>query len=141
MESNKNLTHIITFTLGDPSRDGHGLTEDWRIKATHSAKEIDDALTKFKNEFGVDIQDICSDYQCSVIHSDEAEILVKQGVIDKDSLGEDGDYCVDGDDDFVSIAMNMVKHYIPDFDWSHYTGDNEEQSLQLEGAGYGLYCL
>jgi hypothetical protein len=141
VESNKNLTHIITFTLGDPSGDGSGLKEDWRIKTTHSAKEIDDALRKFKDEFGIDIQDICSDYQCSTIYSDEAEILVKQGIIDKDGLDKNGDYYVDGDSDFVSIAMMMVKHYIPEFDWSHYTDDNEEQCLQLEGAGYGLYCL
>ena len=27
----KNLNHIITFTMGDPSGDGSGLKEDWTI--------------------------------------------------------------------------------------------------------------
>lgn len=141
----KNLNHIITFTMCDPSGDGSGLKEDWTICANHSGKEIDKALKKWAKELGCDVQKMCSDYEDNVIDGEVLDILIEQGIIKTEYLEEDPDgekrYYVDGDDDFVSIAMEMVKHFIPDFEWERYYIPNEEQSFQLEGAGYGLFSL
>lgn len=141
----KNLNHIITFTMGDPSGDGSGLKEDWTICANHSGKEIDKALEKWAKELGADVEDMCSDYEDRYIRGKALDALLEHGIIDKEHLEEDNDddkcYWVDGDDDFVSIAMAMVKHFIPDFEWDRYYIPNQEQSFKLEGAGYGLYSL
>lgn len=142
----KNLNHIITFTMGDPSGDGSGLKEDWTICANHSGKEIDKALEKWAKELGCDVQKMCSDYEDSRIDGEVLDTLIEHGIIDKERVENDDSeddkcYYVDGDDDFVSIAMAMVKHFIPDFEWERYYNPNEEQSFQLEGAGYGLFSL
>lgn len=141
----KNLNHIITFTMGDPSGDGSGLKEDWTICANHSGKEIDKALEKWAKELGCDVQKMCSDYEDSCIEGEVLDTLIENGIIKTEYLEEDTDeekrYYVDGDDDFVSIAMAMVKHFIPDFEWERYYIPNEEQSFKLEGAGYGLFSL
>lgn len=137
---NEELTHIIEFTLGDPSGDGHGHTSEWMIKTNHSGKEMDEAFAKFNKEYDVDAKhEIASDYEESCIKGHALEVFEELGWIKQDDINEYDEYVIDSEYEFVDLMMRIVVHYIPDFKYEPYSVPNTEQCFTMEGAGYGLF--
>lgn len=140
-------TYHMEFTMGDPSADGHGFKEEWHIVANHSAKDIEDAVRKFKYETNFDIKRWAEEYEDSILPTEVVDDLEKLGFItDTENIPGinhwDEDYTFDGDDGYVTFIFNViVKHYIPDFEWSTFTIPNEECLYCMDGNGYGLYSL
>lgn len=144
MKSSK--LHNITFTLGDPSGDGHGHYIIFHMQSNYSVKNITDAYNKATEILGFDfIKTCCVKYQESYIKPMYASILVKYGILNKISL-EDTDfygvskgmyYIDDGVDEYVNIFIKIIKLVLKDFILEYR--DLHEDSLSiLDFAAYGL---
>lgn len=144
MKSSK--LHNITFTLGDPSGDGHGHYIIFHMQSNYSVKNITDAYNKATEILGFDfIKTCCVNYQESYIKPMYASILVKYGILNKISL-EDTDfygvskgmyYIDDGVDEYVNIFIKIIKLVLKDFILEYR--DLHEDSLSiLDFAAYGL---
>lgn len=137
----------MNFTLGDPSADGHGMKEDFHITANHSAKEVEAAVRQFEKETNFKISNWAEEYEDSSLPNEDVNRLAKLGFItDKENIPGidewDDDYSFDGADGYTTFIFNViVKHYIPDFEWSIYEIPNEQILDCLDGNGYGLFCL
>lgn len=144
MKSSK--LHNITFTLGDPSGDGHGHYIVFHMQSNYSVKNITDAYNKATEILGFDfIKTCCVKYQESYIKPTYASILVKYGILNKISL-EDTDfygvskgmyYVDDGVNEYVDIFIKIIKLVLKDFTLEYR--DLHEDSLSiLDFAAYGL---
>lgn len=144
MKSSK--LHNITFTLGDPSGDGHGHYIVFHMESNYSVKDITDAYNKATEILGFDfIKTCCVKYQESYIKPMYASILVKYGILNKISL-EDTDfygvskgmyYVDDGVNEYVDIFIKIIKLILKDFTLEYR--DLHEDSLSiLDFAAYGL---
>lgn len=149
------MEHKLTFTLGDPSWDGHGLTSVYYITCNHSSEEIESAYKEMCEKLGFDFLELFSDYECSLILSQEhTEILVENGIINPDKVitertleeyswyGEEDLNAVEieGEDDYLEIFFNIIKVKLPDLEWDRAKLDFDTLSV-LDGAGYGLFHL
>lgn len=138
--------HNITFTLGDPSDDGHGKTKTFHIQCNYSVEEITEAYKKATSILGFDyVEDVCSEYEERYINPDEARILIEHGIISSEDLeSEDyysvkkGSYWIDECGDYVDIFFEIIRLVLFDCEW-HIADYNEKCLLPLEGAGYGLF--
>lgn len=156
----------LTFTLGDPSCDGHGCTKEFHIQTNHSKEDIYSAYVDFSAQYGFKYLDVVGDeYECfGGIPKDITNKLFELGILeDKDRIihfdetGErykddrygysknydlryDGCYEFDDcDEEFLDIFFKIIKHQIPDFEWEFR--DLEEETLSiLHGRGYGFVC-
>lgn len=156
----------LTFTLGDPSCDGHGCTKEFHIQTNHSKEDIHSAYVDFSAQYGFKYLDMVGDeYECfGGIPKDITNKLFELGILeDKDRIihfdetGErykddrygysknydlryDGCYEFDDcDEEFLDIFFKIIKHQIPDFEWEFR--DLEEETLSiLHGRGYGFVC-
>lgn len=144
MKSSK--LHNITFTLGDPSGDGHGHYIVFHMESNYSVKDITGAYNKATEILGFDfIKTCCVKYQESYIKPMYASILVKYGILNKISL-EDTDfygvskgmyYVDDGVNEYVDIFIKIIKLILKDFTLEYR--DLHEDSLSiLDFAAYGL---
>ena len=153
-----------TFTLGDPSCDGHGCTREYHIFSSHDASEITKAYVEFSQEFGFKyLEEVGAEYECfggipenittklfelgilededRVIHYDDTRKKYKGDTYhyrEKRDCKYDGCYEFDYTlEDFLDIFFKIIKYKIPNFEW--YPRDLEESHLTiLDGAGYGL---
>lgn len=144
MKSSK--LHNITFTLGDPSGNGHGHYIVFHMESNYSVKDITDAYNKATEILGFDfIKTCCVKYQESYIKPMYASILVKYGILNKISL-EDTDfygvskgmyYVDDGVNEYIDIFIKIIKLVLKDFTLEYR--DLHEDSLSiLDFAAYGL---
>ena len=155
-----------TFTLGDPSCDGHGCTREFHIQTSHSKEDIYSAYVDFSAQYGFKYLDMVGDeYECfGGIPEDITKVLFELGIItDEDRVihyddtrkrykgdtyhfveNRDRKYdgCYEFDDseeEFLDIFFKIIKHQIPDFEWEFR--DLEEETLSiLHGRGYGFVC-
>ena len=154
----------LTFTLGDPSCDGHGCTKEFHIQTNHSKEDIYSAYVDFSAQYGFRYLDMVGDeYDCfGGIPEDITKVLFELGIItdeervihyddtrekykgDTYHYEENRDHRYDGcyefddcDEEFLDIFFKIIKHQIPDFEWK--IRDLEEETLSiLHGRGYGL---
>lgn len=143
----KNLNHNITFSLGDPSGDGHGLYDTYHIVCNYSVKEIQEAYIEvIKDLGGWDLLDECGEYGNRHISGDGVKNLLQLGVVSSDDPSLEDDVCEEGEtlyyvedpDEYVDLYFKLVKLQLRDLEWDYR--DLEEESLsQLDYAGYGLY--
>ena len=156
----------LTFTLGDPSCDGHGCTKEYHIQTNHSKEDIYSAYVDFSAQYGFRYLDMVGDeYDCfGGIPEDITEVLFELGIITNEErvihyddtrekykgdtyhYEENRDHRYDGcyefddcDEEFLDIFFKIIKYQIPDFEWK--IRDLEEETLSiLHGRGYGFVC-
>ena len=136
MNNPKQKLYNITFTLGDPSGDGHYVV--FHMESNYSVQDITNAYNKATKILGFDfIKTCCVKYQESYIKPTYASILVKYGTLHKISL-EDTDfygvakgtyYVDDGVDEYVDIFIKIIKLVLKDFEWKER--DLNETTLNL----------
>lgn len=146
MNNLKQKLYNITFTLGDPSGDGHGHYVVFHMESNYSVQNITNAYNKATNLLGFDfIKTCCVKYQESYIKSTYVSILVKYGILNKISL-EDTDfygvskgmyYVDDGVDEYVDIFIKIIKLILKDFTLE-YRNLHEDSLDILDSAAYGL---
>lgn len=142
----KNLNHNITFSLGDPSGDGHEKYDTYHIVCNYSAKEIQEAYREvIKDLDGWNFTDECQDYQDRYVSVKGTQILLNLGFISpkdpnfNEDIDEDGAlYFIDGPDEYVILYFKLVQLQLKDLKWD-YRDLEEEYLFDLDYAGYGLY--
>lgn len=140
------LTHNITFSLGDPSRDGHGIYDTYHISCNYSAKEIKEAYAKVvENLGGWDFTNECQDYEDRYVSVKGTQVLLDLGFISSDDPGLDEDmdedgvmYYIEDPDEYVNFYFKLVQLQLKDLEWD-YRDLKEEYLSDLDYAGYGLY--
>lgn len=127
----------VRLTIGDWSKDGHSISEDFIYKSNKSVEEIrqayknsckltelsfnhDEDYTGLNLKYGTDRQ-IATEYQSSTISELALEILKKYEIELKSEDGSE-EYFIDGVDEFVDILIKFIKLSLPD--------------LKLEEASY-----
>lgn len=68
------LTHEFTMPIGDWSDDGHGKCDYFIFKSNKPVEEVREAHFKIRNATGIDISEVCSEYE---------DAIVKEDVMDK----------------------------------------------------------
>lgn len=147
------MEHKLTFTLGDPSRDGHGITSKYHIICNYSSEEIESAYREMCKELGFDFLELFSKYRSDMIISKEhTKALVENGIIDSNRVITEeiisecpfyDEECLntmemDGEYEYLEIFFNIIRKKLPDFRWEPATLDFETL-WTLHGAGYGLF--
>ena len=149
------MEYKLTFTLGDPSWDGHCLTSTYYITCNHSGEEIGAAYKEMCDKLGFDFLKLFSEYECGrTIPEEYTTILLENEIVSSDRVvteealqkckwydEEDfGTMEVDGDDEYIEIFFNIVKRKLPDLEW-HTVKLDFKTLWVLEGAGYGLFSV
>lgn len=143
----KNLNHNITFSLGDPSGDGHGIYDTYHIVCNYSAEEIQEAYREVVKDLdGWDFLYECSEYENRCISGDGVKNLLQLGVISsndpclEENVHEEGEilYYVESPDVYIDLYFKLVKLQLKDLEWD-YRDLEEEYLAQLDYTGYGLY--
>lgn len=131
---------LIILTIGDWSMDGHGKSDDFIFESSHCIKEIASAYKKGVKICGVDITNLCYDYEDNTLSKEDVDKLkatFPQSIYDTFEIEEPSKYrdfysiWIDG---FVQIYTAIVKL------------GNPEITLEcrilpaINIGGYGLYC-
>lgn len=147
------MEHKLTFTLGDPYWDGHGLTSVYYITCNYSSEEIELAYKEMCEKLGFDFLELFSEYKCGRTISEEhtkilldSEIIDPDRVITEETLSKYSWYderdlntvCLDGEDEYLEIFFNIVRKKLSNLEWHTATLDFKTLTI-LDGAGYGLY--
>lgn len=139
--NNVELKYNVYFTLGDPSRDGHGQTQEYHFRSNYSAKQIDELFKRLNSELGINVKKWCEDYEEDTLNEDQYSKLLSIGVIKEDDENlylNDNQYYVEDKTIFVDLAFSCIKHICPDFEYKYNTF-NENCINTLQGAAYGLF--
>ena len=116
----------LTFTLGDPSCDGHGCTKEFHIQTNHSKEDIYSAYVDFSAQYGFKYLDMVGDeYDCfGGLPEDITKILFELGIINDEER-------VIHYDDTRKRYKNDTYHFIEDrdrkYDGCYEFYDSEEE--------------
>lgn len=131
---------LIKLNAGDPSHDGHGLTESFVIESNLSLEHVREAYKVGCGNLGFDFEKtIARNYEDSTVTIEQLAALRKIGW--KESEGDDPidadpvDLQYLQDDDYVTMWLAVVKAGNPTFQYSFVTDDSAEINI----GGYGLY--
>lgn len=147
--TNKNLKYRLSFSIGDPSEDGHGRYKDYLINCNYPNEEIEKIYEKVKAKLGFDfLEEAASEYESRELAPEYTKKLIDIGFLDKDDAGiilEDdtwnilGSYYFETTDEFVDMFFDLLQFIQPDLDYEFVTTEYGETLSLLEGAGYGLF--
>lgn len=138
------LNHVIEIEVGDWTKDGHNQSDVFLFKSNYSGEEIDQAFKCLKKVKQIDFQDICCDYEDTVVEDGVVNKLIEMGVLSQDEVDAvkrefDGHYCVDSALDLAALALDTLHAFEPAFEWEEYIIPNKENCNALDGIGYGCY--
>ena len=146
---NKKLKYRLSFSIGDPSDDGHGRYKDYLINCNYSNEEIEKIYEKVKAKLGFDfIEKAASEYESRELAPEYTKRLIDIGFLDKDNQGivpEDdtwdtpGSYYFETTEEFVGMFFDLLQFIQPDLDYEFVTLEYGDTLRLLEGAGYGLF--
>lgn len=138
----------ITFSLGDPDKEGHGGFETYHMKSNYTVSIIQKAYKEATELLGFDyVKECCSQYCDYYIEPEYAKILVEKGILDKKYLNKGnkhypiGAYSLaeagEATSEYLYIFKAIIKLVIPNFIMENR--DLQEETLTLlEGAAYGI---
>lgn len=147
--TNKKLKYRLSFSIGDPSEDGHGRYRDYLINCNYFNEEIEKIYEKVKARLGFDfIEEAASEYESRELAPEYTKKLIDIGFLDKndegiileeDSWSTPGSYYFETTDEFVSMFFGLLQFIQPDLDYELVTTEYGDTLRLLEGAGYGLF--
>lgn len=138
----------VKLNLGDWSQDGHNLTKVVILEVNKTVKEIQDAYRKSCKDSGVELHELCSEYNDDVIDRETIEKLNNFGI---DTLSWVYDsYEVDNNDDvyfnilgFRDLILDFIKVSLPDLTYEIVKDDipsiNGFWGDLNVSFGYGLF--
>lgn len=71
----ENLPYEFVMPIGDWSDDGHGKCDEYFFQSNKDISFVREAHFKIKKELGIDIDEVCSDYEDSHIEQDVKEAV------------------------------------------------------------------
>lgn len=134
------------MSIGDWSDDGHGKHSDFIIRSNFPVEVVREAHFAMENVLGFNIEDLCSEYEETVIDIKTTKII-------KDLGFDFEDYTEIGEAEMYASAMaklwifllqkvnpelklEIIKDEIPDFHFYGFDG----QKRHIGQVGYGLFC-
>lgn len=138
----------ITFSLGDPNKEGHGEFKTYHMKSNYTVSIIQKAYKEATELLGFDyVKECCSQYCDYYIEPEYAKILAEKGILDKKYLNKEnkhypiGAYSLveesEATSEYLYIFKAIIKLVIPNFIMENR--DLQEETLTLlEGAAYGI---
>lgn len=140
--------YIYVFYLGDKYGDGHGKHEVFQYEMNITANEFNAALDKFNLEAKTNCLRWFQYYGAYTWKPDMKEALKKIGLNYLDFTDEIDDELDEDDPDYaavlkrttyINLMFNIVKHYVPHFEWKPYTIEKGPGHLCIDGKAYGLW--
>lgn len=136
--------YVYEFCLGDKYGDGHGKYEVFQYEMNITAEEFNAALDKFNCETNQNCLGWFQEYGDHEWMPDMIEALKEIGLNHKDYTDDidpnDPDYAALFDrETYIKLMFNIVKHYVPNFEWKPFTFDKGPGRLIIDGRAYGLW--
>jgi len=128
---------IVDLIVGDWSSDGHGRTEKISIKSNLNKSQIQDAYKKGVEISGVNLEQVCCEYEGTKVPREIYEKLTTAGMYNDDVFENEIDEDGDGDlyinaQDFAFIYLFLVELGNPTFRYKII------QPEKINIGGYGL---
>lgn len=128
------MKHTLALTYGDPSRDGHGMSETDYFTSNYSSSEVQKAMAKAEKDYNFNFNDVCSEYGERTLTKEQYDIFANSMKIDLDKLGEE-----DEDEfliyDFPGLYLAVVKTQLQDLQVEAKVIPKERIYI----GGYGLF--
>jgi len=119
--------YTINLVLGDISGDGHQQSHTKTILSNLDVHDFLNAYAKGSNLAGVDITELCKDYEDDIIPEEDVVKLKKAGL---DFAISDGIWI----QEFVAIYLFLVKLGNPSFTYEEL---DKENTIKI--GGYGIF--
>lgn len=134
------------MTIGDWSGDGHGLNRSFLILSNAPVEIVREAHYRIKDVTGVDIEDICSEYEDDVIDAENVQQLQKIG-FPFDDIAADGTVCMNARE-MARLWLFLLQKANPELRLNfgkreeiptlHFYG-YDEKDRHINFVGYGLF--
>lgn len=134
------------MTIGDWSGDGHKLNRSYLILSNAPVEIVREAHYRIKDVTGVDIEDICSEYEDDVIDAENVQQLQKIGFPFED-IAADGTVCMNARE-MARLWLFLLQKANPELRLNfgkreeiptlHFYG-YDEKGRHINFVGYGLF--
>lgn len=128
------MRYTLALTYGDPSRDGHGMSETDYYISNYSSSDVQKAITKAEKAYNFNFDAVCSEYGERTLTKEQYDIFANNMKIDLDKLGEE-----DEDEfliyDFPGLYLAVVKTQLQDLQVEAKAITKERIYI----GGYGLF--
>ena len=101
--------HRFKLPIGDWSDDGHGKCDYFVVESNKSVAEVREVHHRIKETTGIDIHEICSEYEESSIDSD---MYVRLAALGYNTHNVDLDEVEDEEDSLTMSSEDMVKLWV-----------------------------
>lgn len=132
------------MSIGDWSDNGHGKHKDFIVESNEPVEVVRKAHFAMKDVLGFSIEDICSEYEDSVIDSETTKVIMELGYEFEDiDNGEAGMYPKEMAELWIfllkkvddNLELKIIEDEIPNF---HFYGFDEKKR-HIDFVGYGLF--
>lgn len=125
---------LIKLVMGDPSNDGHGISETVILSTEYTVKQIQDFVRSAERALGLKMEDIAHEYEEPYISSEHREALMLAGVVGpEDFEAWEGNFWVTSAD-YLHIYLSLAEMG----NGGKPVGEVLEVE-QIDIGGYGLY--
>jgi hypothetical protein len=134
--------HLIEIVVGDPSGDGHGQTYTHRIVSNLPPAAVKAAYDKTVREVGVDLTQVCNEWEDNVMPEDAARRLYEAGCyphpFEREPYAHPDDY-IWSPHDFVTTILFFIHRGNPEFHYREYVGPVFSRPFESCDFGYGTF--
>lgn len=136
-----NSRYMYNMTIGDWSDDGHSESVNFVFFSNKPIEDVREAHYRIKEVTGIDIENICSDYDEDWIDDDIFEQIVALGFeFDDDSM-------MPSEHELAKLWAFLLNQVDPelsirvltDLERIHFHGFDEKRR-HIGSVGYGLFC-
>lgn len=123
--------YTINLTYGDPSRDGHGISETDSYNSTHNAQALELAVLKTDAKLELDFDNFACEYDDPTVLEEDYSVLAEH-------IPNINDYIEDDEDrkyitDFTGLYLAYAKISLPELETEHKPREGEYMDI----GGYG----
>lgn len=140
----------IKFTLGDYSRDGHGMSDDYIVESNKPVEHLRELHFSCIKTLDFDIGDMCREYGENQLAESIFDILKEHKILDDECLYylETNDFVIEDPDELLGIWLSVLIYLDPTLTLLVKTPDEipsmhfygyDEKKRHLNNPGYGLY--
>ena len=130
------MKYALALTYGDPSRDGHGMSETDYFTSNYSSSDVQKAMVKAQKAYNFNFNDVCSEYGNRTLTKEQYDIFANKLKINLEALGEEDE------DEFIiydlpGLYLAIVKTQLQDLQVKEKVITNESINI----GGYGMFEL
>jgi hypothetical protein len=137
------LPHTFTLTMGDPSRDGHNMSDSPFFRCNRTLADVKKAFIRASTTHGLDITRQCQEYEDDkfdekFVKNAKAAFHNRPDLLEWECFNPDPDDRWSGGvdtDTFVELYLEIAKLADPELEWSEDASNADDHFI----GGYGLY--